>query len=68
MNHPLKQILELYIKNRKSLATALSIAGGKAETILDQDQWLEVQTILAANNIIITATYASNLKGQFNEI
>jgi len=61
MNHPLKEILKLYEKNRVSLANALTKAGGSAQAILQQDEYIDIMTTLASNNITIEATYQKDI-------
>lgn len=55
MSNPNETLINLYVRNRKSLSAALNSAGGNAEIILNQPEWEMVMFTLATNNIVIDA-------------
>jgi hypothetical protein len=55
--HPVKTLIEKYERMRREFGEALNAAGGEANIILAQPEWVDVMSSLVANNIQITATY-----------
>lgn len=57
MNMQTVNMIRRYKGLEKEFSKALKDAGGMPSVILDQESWVSVLAVLAANNIQITAKY-----------